>query len=134
MKKLCAIVLAILFLTGAIGCNAAENKQVTAQIDPDTLTPYGAKLTVRNDSDTDLSFGAAYAIRVFQNNSWNDIELERLPDWTAELYVVKANAEYTFEIDWTAVYGELSPGKYRIVKAYLQAGREYSVFGEFEIN
>lgn len=151
MKRLCITAVLFLYFVGTVGCGSnvketspsgngknaagtmAENEQVALLIENEKLTARSARLTMRNNSDSDISFGAMYCIQTYNHDSWNDIDIG-MPDWTAELYVVVANTSYTFDIDWYALYGELSSGKYRIVKEYKLADSMYSASCEFDIN
>lgn len=149
-RILCIAVLAVMLIVTAAGCHSGtdtqypwsikksamdvknENDCVAMQLADDTLKTTGARVALSNNGETDISFGSAYSIRIYVNGAWYDIGIGDV-DWTGELVTVEAGGEYTVDLDWQSVYGELPSGRYQIVKEYKQEGQAYLAFCEFEI-
>ena len=113
-----------------------EKGQVVFLIDSESLTAKGMRLTVQNHSDDEVTFGSEYSIQKYKDGGWN--EVEEIEDnnwcWTLILYCVEGKGKSVFDLDWYCLYGELSPGKYRIVKEYQQGEDACIGYCEFEIN
>lgn len=150
MKKLYIVALIVMLIAGAVGCNSKtnteypwsitksnmdiknENEYIVMQIVDDTLTPKGAQLVLYNNDQNAISFGSEYFIQIYTNNSWYDIGIGNV-DWTGELITVEAYCEYTVDLDWYSIYGEIPSGRYRIIKEYKQENQPNLTFCEFEI-
>ena len=110
-----------------------DTDAISIRFSDGSLTSTGAQLTVCNNSDSEIDFGSEYSIQLYKDNSWYDIDAGAV-DWTGELFTVSAGDQYEAEIDWTAIYGELPVGKYRIVKKYSQLEQTCFAVAEFEIS
>lgn len=150
-KKLCIAALAVMLIVTAAGCRShtdaeypwsitkstmdekSENEHIVMQLADDTPAATGARFTLHNTGEQDISFGSEYAILIYVNDAWYDIEIGDV-DWTGELITVEAGGAYTAELDWSSVYGELPAGRYRIVKEYNQENQAHLASCEFEIS
>ncbi len=110
--------------------NMDEN--IVLQIVEDSLTARGLHMRIVNLSETEITFGRDYFIQIMEKDVWRDIDVKM--DWTLELIYVEPEQEYEEEIEWTSFYGELPPGKYRIVKEYEKLGVKSYMYSEFEID
>ena len=59
--------------------------------------------------------------------------------WTQELYLIPMNAQTSEEVDWSWLYGELSPGRYRIGKEVMdfRGASDYDIlnyYAEFSVD
>ena len=59
--------------------------------------------------------------------------------WTQESYLIPMNAQTSEEVDWSGLYGELSPGRYRIGKEVMdfRGGSDYDIlnyYAEFSVD
>lgn len=151
MKNFHIAILAALLILNLAGCNTdisgeypwsvtktnvdttSENADIKLQLVDGTLTSKGAELVLYNNSNMAISFGADYFIQLQRDNSWYDIEIESL-DWTAILLTVESDSEYTFEVDWSSIYGELPSGTYKLIKEYAQEQQVLFISVEFEIS
>lgn len=70
------------------------------------------------DTNKDKStYGEWYKIEVYKDDKWYDLEtLVEDPMFNLVGYETDENNEIRFVIDWEWLYGELSPGSYRIIK------------------
>ena len=92
--------------------------------------------------EAELLSGSFYAIQKFVEDSWVDVEY--LPHeydivWTAEGWMIPENSKVEWQVNWAWLYGQLSPGKYRIGKniMYFRGTGDYDqkmYYAEFEIN
>lgn len=151
MKKIAILALACILALAFSGCGYSGNEDypwsltkssmdikndtdaISIRFSDGSLTSTGAQLTVCNNSDSEIDFGSEYSIQLYKDNSWYDIDAGAV-DWTGELFTVSAGDQYEAEIDWTAIYGELPVGKYRIVKKYSQLEQTCFAVAEFEIS
>ena len=115
-------------------------KELVLNIKINTLTNKGATFILKNNSDEEYSYGDPYIIEKFENSNWNEIKtLTGDPlSWNDMLYTLKPNEEKEIKINWSLGYGELSSGKYRLVKNNFRKNNSpysklYGVYAEFEI-
>lgn len=108
-----------------------EDENITLQIDENSITTQGARITLQNSSSAAVSFGKEYFIQLLKDNAWYDIEA--VADWTLELIEIQPNQKYEENLDWSSYYGELPSGTYRIVKKYDKSDVSSYVFCQFEI-
>ncbi len=107
--------------------NAASN--VAAEIKD--ISPTGASIVITDNNEPTHIYGEWYRIDRFENDKW--VEVEPIIDnygFNELAYEILEGAnEIDFDIDWKWLYGELSAGKYRIVKS---VGEQY-IYIPFEI-
>lgn len=109
-----------------------KNHDFSMQLSAGSLTSTGARLTVYNHSDAEITFGVKYFIQLHRNGSWYDIDVGVL-DWPAELFIADPGSECEMEVDWSSIYGALPAGTYRIVKEFDQSGQSFFLFTVFEL-
>ena len=90
-----------------------------------SLTANGAEFKMLNGNEKPITTGNSYVIEIFKDGEWHYIDIG-IVTFPAEAIVLESGQSYDFHIDWTNYYGELVPGKYRLIK-------EYSVEGSSEI-
>lgn len=113
---------------------------VLIEVKEDTRTSKGATFIIKNTTDEEYSYGPAYTIEKFENQTWKELNtLTGDPlSWNAVLYNLKPNEERELNIDWSLGYGELKSGTYRLVKSDLRKSnspdsRTYTIYAEFDI-
>ena len=113
---------------------------VLIEVKEDTRTSKGATFIIKNTTDEEYSYGPAYTIEKFENQTWKELDtLTGDPlSWNAVLYNLKPNEERELNIDWSLGYGELKSGTYRLVKSDLRKSkspdsRAYTIYAEFDI-
>ena len=117
-----------------------DTKELILNIKRNTLTNKGATFIIKNTSGEEYAYGPAYTIEKFENQGWKELStLTGDPlTWNSIVYSLKAHEEKELIIDWSLGYGELTSGRYRIVKNSFRKknspeSRSYSVYAEFEI-
>ena len=88
-----------------------------------------AKIIVKNNGNLKISFGEDYYIQKKTNNGWKDVKEQIDHNVNLVLFQAPAGDNYTFDVNWSQLYGKLEPGEYRIVKPY-QKGEAFSRDGE----
>ena len=86
------------------------------------LSPTGATFVLNNLTNNEYTFGDPYTLQRKTNGGWEDIEIiiENYGfDSIGHMLPAKENKEVF--VDWEWLYGELSPGDYRIYKDALFA-------------
>ena len=107
---------------------------VTFTVEAGSVTAEGMRYTITNDTDGELTFGAAYHLEKRGLLGWRQLWENFLPaGWNAVGYFVSPRAAGTEDFSWTVRYGELSPGAYRMVREYRLAGRDYTAAVEFTV-
>ena len=61
-------------------------------------------------------FGEEYSMEIMIDNEWHTIIANQA--FTEPLYSIKKDSKKEIELNWKDVFGELEPGKYRIVKRF----------------
>ena len=99
--------------------------------------PWGVKLTVKNITPSgltivceqqdgeptgELNTGSYYGLEVLRNGEWVAVELLPVDGelaWTSEAWMIPANEETEWDVDWSRLYGELTADCYRISKSVM---------------
>ena len=136
MKKLLALLLALM-LTGCAAPAAPEPEEaVSAQPEPGTaaeysdpwgisllvkdVTPTGLTLVCTHSGDvdvTELLTGQYFVLEQRHSDHWEECEV-LLQNYalTQEGWIIPLNDRVEWGVDWEWLYGQLSAGKYRIGK------------------
>lgn len=142
MKKLLSMLLCITFLLA--GCQRHEQSgtpKLQFAIIESTVTSSGLRYSVKN-RDTrkaEWSFGAAFSIERQEENGWMPLDYitPEPPLWIMISYSVKSGMTSRRDVDWTAIYGELPPGNYRMAKEFTRTEGDtrerYTLYAEFEV-
>jgi hypothetical protein len=76
-----------------------------------------ADFILRNPTDYDVYYGAYYALERFVGDEWVRMRDNGLQFHDGE-YRLEPGSSHIFTIEWAHGYGELTPGKYRIIKGF----------------
>ncbi len=91
----------------------------TMEIVENTITPAGLTLRFASTSENETIYGDYYRVDKYDNDEWKALqylEQEGEVGWNSIAYIVPQGGSSEAEIDWAWLYGELAPGKYRVVK------------------
>lgn len=88
----------------------------------ENATPTGLTLVISQSGGAptgELQFGSQFWLEVWEDDSWQAVpevpsDVDRA--WTAEAYLIPMEGSTEQELGWDYLYGELSPGTYRICK------------------
>lgn len=141
-KKLLRIVLFIVLLFGLTGCiNRRVGSKVSLTVKEDTLATIGVTLILKNESNTDYSYGESYYIEQEIDGNWDKVQTINNVVFNLPAYELESGKSVEFSINWLNEYGQLGPGKYRIVKEIFKSASSifensvsFSVYAEFEID
>lgn len=64
----------------------------------------------------ELTYTEGFRLEKRANNQWNELPLQTDPSWSDKEYVLSPGSTARTEYDWTAYYGTLPSGIYRICK------------------
>ena len=99
--------------------------------------PWGVKLTAKNITPSgltivceqrdgeptgELNTGSYYSLEVLRDGEWVAVELLPMEGelaWTSEAWMIPANEEIEWDVDWSRLYGELPADCYRISKSVM---------------
>ncbi|MBQ2866177.1 MAG: hypothetical protein IJE90_06660 [Clostridia bacterium] len=123
MKKFLPLLLCVLFLLPGCGFGGADGTvKLQFEVIESTVTSAGLKCVIKNTDDRKAvwSYGAAFSIEKQDENGWTQQKFitPEPPLWIMIGYSVNSGKTSRPQIDWTPVYGELSPGNYRIAKEF----------------
>ena len=127
-KCLLGITGLLVYICTACGMN--NNKNIEMNITE--LTPTSAKYTIKNNSNSQISFGEAYVIQIKEEDKWKELEQEE-KTWFLELIYLDSYQETSYEINWRNYYGELASGEYRLIKTISLGNKKDNLICEFVI-
>lgn len=89
------------------------------------ITPTGLTLVCTQQDGQpsgELQTGSPFYLEVLKDGEW--VSAEMLPleyelAWTGEAWMIPSNETTEWTVDWSGLYGALSPGSYRISKAIM---------------
>jgi hypothetical protein len=86
----------------------------------DSITNKGLSLELNYYGKDEGITGPWYTILLYEDNQWNELPYVVDGDvgWNLPAYPVEKNHSYEMAIDWEWLYGELSAGRYLIVKQF----------------
>ena len=137
MKKILALLIVVFISIALSGCNK-QNTTITMMsyeldeyevndysdasmvISDESITSKGLLLEFNYYGEDEGTTGTWYTIFFYEDNDWN--ELSYITDeevfWTMIAYIVENNQDSQMSINWEWLYGELSAGRYLIVKQF----------------
>lgn len=89
----------------------------------ENVTPTGLTIVCTQsggEATGELQTGSWYILEQMTDNGWTEAEWvpqEHDVAWTAEAWIIPKESSVEWEVDWEWLYGELSPGTYRIGKS-----------------
>lgn len=120
--------------------NSDTEDDISLSLKEGTLSSKGATFIIKNNSDKKYYYGSQYEIQERIDNKWYKIEIEGLLTWTTEAYMINPNSSNEMNIKFSYGDGELSKGKYRLVKKInkeavnpREVSKEIYLYAEFEI-
>lgn len=149
MKKIFALILSLTLAFAFAACGADNSASDGAE---GWAEDWGVRLTAKSVSPTGLTLictqsggiaegsletGSAYTIEKCENDVWVEVKPQGDAVWDMMSHLI-GNTTTEWEIDWSWLYGELSPGTYRIGKTVVDfkesgSSRSQIFFAEFEI-
>jgi len=126
MKRIFLLILIVFMISTLSGCGKkptgklstykVTNDKVAISVKKDTVTKKGLTLVMENKTDERFNYGAEYHLEKKYNKKWYIIEPKDKIIFTQMAYEVEPRQTKEIKFDWEYGYGELSKGKYRIVK------------------
>lgn len=89
------------------------------------ITPSGLTIvcTQQDGEPTgELNTGSYYGLEVLRDGEWGAVELLPMEGelaWTSEAWMIPANEDTEWDVNWSRLYGELPAGSYRISKSIM---------------
>ena len=88
-------------------------------IKQDTLTTSGVTIIIDDKSEGKYLYGDEYRIDKYENE-WKELSyIKSNIAWNLKAYIPDKLGKLEFKLNWKDIYGELTPGRYRIVKKVL---------------
>ena len=97
-----------------------------------TLTKSGATIIITDDNEIKYTYEEYYKLEKRIDHIWYELKPRGDTVFNEMGYLVDDNNELEMDIDWSKTYGNLTSGKYRIVKKIYDG--EYKYFSvEFDL-
>jgi hypothetical protein len=107
---------------------------IVLEIKENTITNTGLILMIKNVAPNNYEYGAPYWIEEKINDQWI-LKTPKTTVWTMEARILSGNSIREEDLDWVYLYGELSPGDYRVSKHFSYSNdKDYKISVEFTIN
>ncbi len=138
MKKILVLLIVVFISITLSGCNN-QNTAITMMsyelneyevndysdasmvISDESISSKGLLLEFNYYGEDEGTTGTWYTIFLYEDNEWN--ELSYITDeevvWAMIAYIVEKNQDSQMSINWEWLYGELSTGRYLIVKQFM---------------
>lgn len=105
---------------------------VTMQVEEESITSKGLTLLFNNTTNKEFTYGEAFMLEKNVEGKWVQVPVILEEDYGFQDigYILPANGEAEWPVDWEWLYGKLDAGDYRIVKDMLdvpEAG-DYQTF------
>jgi hypothetical protein len=146
-KMLAAIILFCITIVGCVVCisimgnsNRPDNSEaeiisdfngVTLEVKEGTAYSTGLTLIIKNVTPDEYMFGESYTLEKQIDGGWCKLPyLDENTVWISIGYILKGDSIRKIELDWTRLYGALSPGDYRITKDfnYIRSPGDYDKY------
>lgn len=107
-------------------------KNVTMNIKENTLTKGGATIIITDNNKIKYTYEEYYKLEKRIDHIWYELKPNSDVIFNEMGYLVDDNNELEMNIDWSKTYGNLTSGKYRIIKRIYDG--EYKYFSvEFDL-
>lgn len=107
-------------------------KNVTMNIKENTLTKSGATIIITDNNKVKYTYEEYYKLEKRIDHVWYELKPNSDVLFNEMGYLVDDNNELEMNIDWSKTYGNLTSGKYRIIKRIYDG--EYKYFSvEFDL-
>ena len=107
-------------------------KNVIMKLKDNTLTKSGATIIITDDNEIKYTYEEYYKLEKRIDHIWYELKPNSDVFFNEMGYLVDDNNELEMNIDWSKTYGNLTSGKYRIIKRIYDG--EYKYFSvEFDL-
>ena len=107
-------------------------KNVTLNIKENNLTKSGATIIITDNNKVKYTYEEYYKLEKRIDHIWYELKPRDDAVFNEMGYLVDDNNELEMNIDWSKTYGNLTSGKYRIIKRIYDG--EYKYFSvEFDL-
>ena len=101
---------------------------------PESVTRTSADFTLTNEDDAVLALRSEYWLETQTDGEWQPLTANLLKAQSQTDEAAPEAAVCTLHYDWQTLYGELTPGEYRLAQpVILPDGSEYTLYAEFTI-
>lgn len=107
-------------------------ENVTMKLKENTLTKSGATIIITDNNKTKYTYEEYYKLEKRIDHIWYELKPNDDVFFNEMGYIVDDNNELEMNIEWSKTYGNLTSGKYRIIKRIYDG--EYKYFSlEFDL-
>lgn len=108
-----------------------ENSDVLLSIKENSLNRSGLTLIQNNISYNDYSYSTYFEIEIYKNGKWYKTDVNLNFPYTS--FPLNRGEIKETQIDWDSIYGELLPGKYRIIRYIYNDTKKIYIASSFVI-
>jgi hypothetical protein len=138
MKKISIIFVLFMTLFTFLGCVSQNNvismmdyeingyevnnyANASMEVVDSSISNQGLTVLFNYSGDNNGSTGSWFSLFYYEDNVWKDPQYIVDEDvmWTSEAYIVEKNKTSEMQVNWDWLYGELSTGRYLIVKQFI---------------
>ena len=139
-KNVVVLVMALVMLL--CGCGVKLGEEVTTEVNrvavvievnEASVSKTGCTFVMANNTEGDFAYDGSYSIQMEKDGKWYQVQRNNTAIM-GDLLWLPAGVSEEVTIDWSADYGELSKGHYRLVKNFADFTDGYDIAGEFSIN
>ena len=98
---------------------------VTMKLKDNTLTKSGATIIITDNNKVKYTYEEYYKLEKRIDHIWYELKLKGDAVFNEMGYLVDDNNELEMDIDWSKTYGNLTSGKYRIIKRIYDGEYKY---------
>ena len=130
-NKYLFIILGLFIIFFLVGCQDKNDGLITMRIEDGTVTKTSAKVIISDNTEEENTYGDYFRVEKEVNDKWQEVKkISNNYVFNDIAYRVIDNHELEMNCDWKAIYGELEPSEYRIVK---KINDETELFAKFVI-
>ncbi|MCL2286674.1 MAG: hypothetical protein FWC32_09985 [Firmicutes bacterium] len=101
-------------------------------VEKGSVTPTGLRLTMINDSDSEMGHGTPYSIQQYVNGEWQQVPFTvNEVIWIMPLFIIGPGYSTEENINWEHMHGQLPPGRYRVVRNFMRQIGQQSTPGKY---
>lgn len=137
MKKILVLFVVVFISIALSGCNSQNTiTMMSYEIDEyevnnfsdasmvildDSISSMGLTLELNYYGEDEGTTGAWYSIYIYEDSNWNELSyaIDDNVMWPMIAYIIEKNHASQMSIDWEWLYGDLSTGRYLIVKQFM---------------
>lgn len=109
-------------LSGVCSKHIDEINDISMSIKKGTLTKTSATVIIKDTTNKENIYGESFIVEKYEEGIWKKLDSKNDMVFNSIGYTVDKNNTLELKVKWDYFYGELSKGKYRILKDFSKPG------------